>query len=203
VNHWVHNGFVEVDGEKMSKSLGNFTELGDIIRSGNARAYRLLAVRAHYRSPQEITRSSVADAAGALERLDAFARRAGDLASGTPDPEVVARFRELMDDDLNTPGAVALLFESVRKANSALDLEDDATAGPLAAAVVQLFAVLGLELGEGAAEPIPTDVAALAAQRDEARAAKDWAAADELRQKLTDLGWTVEDGAGGTVVRRS
>ncbi len=157
--HWVHNGFVEVGGEKMSKSLGNFTTVRDLIGSVDPRAYRLLVLRAHYRSPQEVTRKTIADAAAALDRLDAFARRTTGLVDGPADPATVERFRELMDDDLNTPGAVALLFEAVRTANSSLDLEDEEGAAPLAAAVIELAGALGLVLGAGAVGEVPADVA--------------------------------------------
>ena len=200
---WVHNGFVEVDGEKMSKSLGNFTTLGELVRTVDRRAYRLLVLRAHYRSPQEVTKKSIADAAAALDRLDAFARRAGSLSRGEADAPTVARFRELMDDDLNTPGALAVLFEAVRTANRALDLEDEVAAAPLAAAVVQLAGALGLVLGTDAVGEIPADVTALLARRDEARAAKDWEGSDQLRDRLADMGWVVEDGAQGSTVRRA
>ena len=94
--YWIHNGFVEVDGEKMSKSLGNFTNLMDLIDRADPRAYRLLVLRSHYRSPIEVNEASVADAVAALERLDAFARRTRDLV-GAPDPAAVDAFREAMD----------------------------------------------------------------------------------------------------------
>src|SRR5262245_45410567 len=88
--HWVHNGFVEVGGEKMSKSLGNFTNLLDLLEEHDARAYRLLVLRSHYRAPIEVSKETVADAEAALERLDSFARRfAGSAGAGaTPDGEV-------------------------------------------------------------------------------------------------------------------
>ena len=106
--HWVHNGFVEVGGEKMSKSLGNFTDLLDLVAETDPRAYRLLVLRSHYRSPVEVTRSTTADAAKALEGLDAFARRVAPLLDGaTADAEVLDAFRAAMDDDLDTPAASA------------------------------------------------------------------------------------------------
>src|SRR5690606_9194728 len=109
--HWMHNGFVEVEGEKMSKSLGNFTNLIDLVRSTDPRSYRLLVLQSHYRSPMEVTKDTIAQARQGIHRLDAVARRTADIdtsaGSGTePDPDVMARFREAMDDDLNTPGAL-------------------------------------------------------------------------------------------------
>jgi cysteinyl-tRNA synthetase len=200
--HWVHNGFVEVDGEKMSKSLGNFTTLPDLIDKVDPRAYRLLVLRSHYRSPVEVTPTSMADASAALDRLDTFARRASDLTGHDPDPATVERFREAMDDDLDTPAVVDLLFRSVRAGNAALDAGDEATAGPLAAAVLELTAAVGLVL-DATADAVPPEVADLARRRDEARAARDWSGADALRGELVAAGWLVEDTADGTVVRRA
>ncbi len=213
--HWVHNGFVEVAGEKMSKSLGNFTNLVDLVETVDPRSYRLLVLRAHYRSPIDVTPTTAADASAALARLDAFARRTAaslsDAATQTevaPDGEALARFRELMDDDLNTPGAMALLFELVRRVNTALDVEDDHTAAPLALAALAIAAAVGIELagvpqpdGQVREVPVPDDVRARARARDAARAAKDWATADALRAELQREGWVVEDGSAGTTVR--
>jgi cysteinyl-tRNA synthetase len=200
--HWVHNGFVEVEGEKMSKSLGNFTTLPDLIDKVDPRAYRLLVLRSHYRSPVEVTPASTADASAALDRLDTFARRAAPLSGFEADPATVERFREAMDDDLDTPAVVDLVFRSVRAANTALDAGDEATAGPLAAAVLELTSAVGLVLDASSAE-VPAEVADLARRRDEARAARDWPGADALRAELEAAGWLVEDTAAGTVVRRS
>ena len=199
--YWIHNGFVEVDGEKMSKSLGNFTNLMDLIDRADPRAYRLLVLRSHYRSPIEVNEASVADAVAALERLDAFARRTRDLV-GAPDPAAVDAFREAMDRDLDTPAVTGLLFDLVRRANSLLDQGDEGAAAPHAAAVREISGAVGLPLRADADE-VPPEVAELARRRDDARAAKDWATADALRDELQAQGWRVEDGAGGTEVRRA
>ncbi len=199
--HWAHNGFVEVGGEKMSKSLGNFTTLAELIESVDPRAYRLLVLRAHYRSPIDVTRAATADAAAALERLDAFARRAAGLAPVAPEPDAVARFRAAMDDDLDTSAAVALLFELVRRGNALLDEGREGPAAALAAAVHEICGAVGIELRSGT-EEVPEAVAALARRRDDARAARHWAAADALRDQLEAEGWTVEDTPAGTTVRR-
>ena len=111
-----------------------------------------------------------------------------------PEPLVVAEFRAAMDDDLDTPRATALLFSTATKANSAAD-------PALAAAVVELAGVLGLELRTGAAE-IDDATTALMGERDEARAARDWSRADAIRDQLQAAGWIVEDGPDGTTVRR-
>ncbi|MGH9116353.1 MAG: cysteine--tRNA ligase, partial [Acidimicrobiales bacterium] len=134
---WMHNGFLEVEGVKMSKSLDNFSDLQDLIDEGEPRAYRLLLLQSHYRAPIEVSKETVAQAASALGRLDAFATRvaeAGLAGDVEPDPATIDRFRERMDDDLDTPGATALIFDAVRRANRALDAGDKERAAALAAA---------------------------------------------------------------------
>ena len=213
--HWVHNGWVEVEGTKMSKSLGNFTSLTDLLSRCDGRAYRLLVLRAHYRSPIEVTGPTLADAEKALERLDALARRFGlaDLLTRSPgyvverrdatdaDADALAAFHRHMDDDLDTPGALAGIFELVSAANSAADAGEEAEGRRLASTASVLAAALGLALRAGGAE-LDEETARLVAERDEARRAKDWARADALRNELVTRGWTVEDTPSGTAVRR-
>ncbi|HLM29193.1 MAG TPA: cysteine--tRNA ligase, partial [Acidimicrobiales bacterium] len=141
--HWLHNGFVEVEGTKMSKSLGNVSNLLDLVDQYDPRAYRLLVLQSHYRSPIDVTDTTLRDAERSLDRLDAFARRAeaspepaaGPEPQTEPDAGAIAGFREAMDDDLDTPGATALVFDLVRRGNALLDAGDAEAAGPLAAAV--------------------------------------------------------------------
>ena len=200
--HWMHNGFVEVGGEKMATSLGNFTNLLDLVESTDARAYRLLVLRAHYRSPVEVTRTSTDDAAAALRRLDAFARRvaAAALPSTPPEAAAIEAFVRVMDDDLDTPAAVAQLFGLVTEANTALDAGDTERAAALAAAVAEICTAVGLVLDAGGSD-VPPEVLERAAARDTARAERDFAAADAIRDALVADGWVVEDTAAGTVVR--
>ena len=200
--HWFHNGMLEIDGEKMSKSLGNVRNLIDLVEEWDPRSFRLLVLRSHYRSPMDISDDALRDTTAAVGRLDAFARRVAPLELPEPDGAALDAFRDAMDDDLDTPRAVALVFDLVRKANAALDAGDEATAAPLAAAVLDVTGALGLVIG-GADDEVPTDVADLARQRDDARAAKDWAAADALRDRLQADGWLVEDTPEGTKVRRT
>jgi cysteinyl-tRNA synthetase len=199
--HWVHNGWVMVEGAKMSKSLGNFTTLTDMLAEVDHRAYRLLVLQAHYRSPIEITRDTTERATSTLAGLDAFARDTVELA-GEPDTEVLDRFRAAMDDDLDTPAAMALLFSTVRDANSARTAGDLARAGALAAAAREVSGAVGLEL-RGETDEIDDESAALVTRRDEARGARDWAGADAARDELVARGWIVEDTAEGTRLRRS
>jgi cysteinyl-tRNA synthetase len=199
--HWIHNGWVVVDGEKMSKSLGNFTTLVDLLARTDQRAYRLLVLQAHYRSPIEVTESTVERAVATLSGLDAFARSASGL-DGPPDPGLIEQFRSAMDDDLDTPKAMSLAFTAVREANAAIAAGDRSAATPLAAAARQICSVLGLELEDGSDDEVDDDTAALVLRRDAARAARDWPAADAARDGLVARGWVVEDTADGTRIRR-
>ncbi len=202
--HWMHNGFVEVDGEKMAKSTGNFTNLVDLIESTDPRAYRLLVLQSHYRTPVEVTHDTTADASAALARLDSFSRRSAILdLEAEADETVLVEFQSHMDDDFDTPGAVAVLFMTVTEANRAIDDQDLVQAAALAAAVREICGAVGLALRAPTdAEPIPAEDLALAAQRDEARKAKDWATADTLRNELDAKGYIVEDSPDGTRIRR-
>jgi cysteinyl-tRNA synthetase len=199
--HWVHNGFVEVDGTKMSKSLGNFTNIADLLDRADGRAYRLLVLQSHYRSPMEVVPDTIERAERSLASLDAFARRTADLPTAEADATVLERFAEAMDNDLQTTVATALLFDTVTEANAALDAEDVERAAPLAAAARAISGALGLKLRAGGDE-VDEATAELVRQRDEARAAKDFAAADRIREELVAAGWVVEDTPTGTKVRR-
>ncbi len=196
--HWMHHGFVELEGEKMSKSLGNVKNLLDLTEQYDPRSYRLLLLQSHYRSPIEVTDDTMTASEAALDRLDSFARRTADLG-GTPDAEVMGRFKALMENDLDTPGAVDLMFRLVREANTALDGGDETAATAAAASAAEIAATFGLEL-HGEAASVPDEIRQMAEQRSAARAAKDFATADELRDRMAAAGWTVEDSPDGPVV---
>jgi len=205
--HWIHNGMVQVDGEKMSKSLGNFTTLNDLLDTWDPRALRLLILQTHYRRTMEVGSTTLDQSAAALARLDKFADRmaAADLPETGSDADVVDRFRSAMDEDLGSPQALAVIFDAVRDANRALDAEDDDTAAGLHAAAIELAGVLGLELGAAAApaRDVEDDAAAaeiddLVDQRLTAKAAKDYGRADRIRDQLTARGIVLEDSARGT-----
>jgi len=199
--HWMHNGFVvDAEGEKMSKSLGNVANLLDLLEQYDPRVYRMVLLQTHYRGPVRVGADNVEAAAKALAGLDSFAARTSALPTASPDAEVLARFRTAMDDDLDTPAATAVLFDTVRRANASLDAGDTTSAAALVAAVGAMCAAVGLVLDAGG--DVPAEVAALAAELDAARAAKDYARADAVRAQLQADGWTVETTAEGTRVRR-
>jgi cysteinyl-tRNA synthetase len=200
--HWMHNGFVvDVEGEKMSKSLGNVTNLLDLIELYDPRAYRMLLLQTHYRSPVKVGQDNIDAAVKSLSGLDGFAARAARLPTATADVSTIDQFRAALDDDLDTPKAMALIFDTVRRANVAMDAADNATAAALAAAVVEMCSALGLPLkGDADVDAMITEKAA---QLDAARAAKDFATADALRNELQDAGYVVETTKDGTRVRRT
>ena len=200
-NHWMHNGFVvDIEGEKMSKSLGNVLNLLDLLDRYDPRAYRMLLLQTHYRSPVRVGQENIDSCVSALQGLDSFAARTSQFANGSADESVIASFRAAMDDDLDTPATMALVFDTVRRANTALDSGDTDTVAALRAAVVEITAALGLDLSAG--DDIDDAVVARAAALDAARAAKDFATADAIRDELQAQGYTVETSKEGTRVRR-
>jgi cysteinyl-tRNA synthetase len=196
--HWAHHGMIEDElGQKMSKSVGNILSLPQLLDAYDPRAFRLQVLQSHYRSPMVVSEDSMAANAKGVERLDAFAREFAGARGQPADAAALAEFRGRMDDDLDTPQAVALGFELIRQARA--DLEDSPSR---AAAVFEIFEqALGVPL-QSEADAVPAEVLARAKERDQARADKDWARADLIRNELQADGWIVEDGPEGTTIRR-
>jgi cysteinyl-tRNA synthetase len=200
-NHWMHNGFVvDLEGEKMSKSLGNVMNLLDLLEKYDARAYRMLLLQTHYRSPVRVGQDNIDSCVAALAGLDSFAARTASYAGGVADRDIVAMFRASMDNDLDTPAAMALVFDTVRRANIATDSGKDAAVPAMRAAVIELLESLGLSLSSG--DDTDADILAKGRALDEARAAKDFATADAIRIELQNLGYLVETFKEGTRIRR-
>jgi cysteinyl-tRNA synthetase len=201
-NHWMHNGFVvDTDGEKMSKSLGNVTNLLDLVEHYDPRAYRMLLLQTHYRSPVRVGQDNIDASVKAVGSIDGFFARMTEVSTNaTADEATLQSFRAAMNNDLDTPGATALMFDTIRKANAALDVKDDALAGALAGAVKEMCVAFGLQINAFA--EVSTDIADKAQQLDAARAAKDFATADALRNELQAAGYVVETTKEGTKVRR-
>src|SRR6476646_10662385 len=196
--HWIHSGMVEIAGEKMSKSLGNFITLSDALDEYGARAFRLAVLQVHYRSRTELGPVELGAAREAVGRLDALVRRAAgagiDVTGVEPDSATVASFRAAMDDDFGTPAAVAAIFDAVKRANVAIDAGDHWTAAALVSAVQELSGALGLDDG--------AEIDAMVAARVAARSDRDFATADRIRDELAARGITLEDTAAGTLWHR-
>ncbi len=207
--HWMHNAWVTAAGEKMSKSLDNGALVSEVVTAYPARAVRLYLLAPHYRSAIEFSATSLSEATAQLARIDSFLHRAGPLVSEAgwfawaPQDAMPDAFTSAMDDDLGTPGAMAALFGAIREGNAAIDAGDlDAVANGYSA-VRSMLGVLGLDPGApewadaGAVDDLRPVVdglvAALLDQRQQARARKDWEAADAIRDRLADLGLKIED----------
>ena len=200
-NHWMHNGFVvDIEGEKMSKSLGNVMNLIDMLEKYDPRAYRMLLLQTHYRSPTRVGQENIDACVSALAGLDSFAARTIAHSNGTPDSTLISQFTSAMDNDLDTTTVMALVFDSVRRANTAMDTGDASTVSSVRAAVIEILGALGLELSLG--DDIDAEIVAKGAALDAARTAKDFAAADALRDELQSLGYVVETSKDGTRIRR-
>lgn len=204
--HWMHNGLVTVAGEKMSKSLNNFTTLKDLLDHCDARSYRFLVLQAHYRSPLEVNSATIGAAASGLARMDALVRRVSDVgpsldkSAHVQSEQLRERFIEAMDADLDTPAAIAEIFEAIRLANSLVDSGEASSARVIADTVVELLDALGLVIGS--VEVADDEVNEMVTRRDLARTQRDFATADEMRSQLEARGWTVEDTPEGTRIHR-
>ena len=208
VNYWIHSGMIMVNKEKMSKSLGNFFTIRDVLSHYHAETVRYFLLTAHYRSQLNYSEENLNLAQQALERLYTALRGTDKNALPFGGENFVASFREAMDDDFNTPNALSVLFEMARELNK-LKTEDATKADGLAARLCQLGNILGLlesdpetflQAGSNGVEII--QIEALIKQRNEARAAKDWATADAARNALSAMGIVLEDGPNGTTWRK-
>ena len=202
-NFWMHNGMVTFEGEKMSKSIGNTISPAQMLEMARPLVVRYYLGSAHYRSILDYRPSSLQEAATAIERVEAFLAATQDLLK--PGREVPQAFAEAMDDDVNIPRALAVLHEQTRAGNAALATGEDASEA--ANAVMAMAEVLGLAQlmsfnteGTSGAEHEALDalIQAVLAERAEARAQKDWAKADAMRDLLASAGVQVKDGANGS-----
>jgi cysteinyl-tRNA synthetase len=207
VRYWVHNGWVMVEGEKMSKSLGNFFTVRDLLGEHPGEAIRLTLLSAHYRQPLDFTKDLLAQSKQALDRFYLALR---DQPEAEADPALLAPIEAALDDDLNTPAAIAALHDLTTRLNKARDHEKPGLAAALRAAG-GLLGLLDADperwlRGEGTATaggPTPEEIEDLIVRRRDARKAKDFAEADRIRDSLAAQGVLREDSPQGTTWRRS
>lgn len=208
-NYWMHNGYINVDNEKMSKSKGNFFTVRDISQKYDLMVVRLFMLSAHYRNPVNFSEELIAQAASAIARIkncrDNLKHIAETGSGETPDVsklscELRQRFKDEMDDDLNTAGALGAVFEYIREINLKFEQGGSARSAKEALCVLnEVLDVLGIEFRE---EEIPESIKALAQQRQEARAKKDFAAADALRAEIAAQGYVLKDTPEGVKISR-
>ncbi|WGE92296.1 cysteine--tRNA ligase [Actinobacillus genomosp. 1] len=209
VNYWLHTGMLTIDDEKMSKSLGNFFTIRTMLEKYESETLRYFFLTAHYRSLLNYSLDNLDLARSALERLYTSLRGCDlsvEIAGGE---QYVEAFKAAMDDDFNTPGALAVLFEIAREVNK-LKTEDMAKANGLAVRLKELAGVLGLLYQDPEAflqgdtnNDEVAEIEALIKQRNEAKVAKNWAVADEVRDKLKAMNIVLEDTPNGTTWRKA
>lgn len=209
VNYWLHSGMIMVDKEKMSKSLGNFFTIRDVLQHYDAESVRYFLLTAHYRSQLNYSEENLKLAHSALERLYTALRGTDATIAPAGGEDFVAAFKAAMDDDFNTPGALSVLFDMARELNK-LKAEQQPQTAAFAARMRELAGVLGLLyqdpetfLQAGLDDDETQVIEALIQQRNQARANKDWAAADAARDKLKEMGVVIEDSASGTTWRKA
>ncbi|NDV12892.1 cysteine--tRNA ligase [Crenobacter caeni] len=206
VNYWLHNGFIRVDNEKMSKSLGNFFTIREVLQKYDAEVVRFFILRAHYRSPLNYSDAHLDDARGALTRLYTALNTtaAAEVEVDWSGSDAARRFKAAMDDDFNTVEAMAVLFELAGEAN-----KGSAEAASLLKALGGVLGLLQrepdafLKGGSVEGEVSAEEVEALIEARRAARAAKDWAESDRIRDLLASQGVQLEDKGGVTSWRRA
>lgn len=205
VHYWMHSGMVMINEEKMSKSLNNFFTIRDVLETYDAETIRFFLLSGQYRSPLNYSQENLDKARAALNRLYTTLRDTQAVEPDSTEDEYTAKFKEYMDDDFNTPGAISVLFDLAKQINK----ESGETAQKLAGRLKQLASVLGILeqdpnkfLTTGAKDDDVEQIEALIKQRNEARKQKNWALADEARDKLKQMHIELEDGPQGTVWHR-
>ena len=195
---WMHNGMVQMGDEKMAKSIGNIRLLHGALEQFGRDAFLMWMVGAHYRKPVAYTEEALEDAARAVARVRDVVRRLDPEAPGMD--EYVERFFDALSDDFNTPQARAVLFEWVAEANRRIDAGEHVGPGRLG----EMLYALGLENLLEVEDEAPDELQRLAAERDEARSARDFERADQIRDQLAEQGWEIRDTPeGARLVRRS
>lgn len=205
VHYWMHSGMVMINEEKMSKSLNNFFTIRDVLETYDAETIRFFLLSGQYRSPLNYSQENLDKARAALNRLYTTLRDTQAVEPDSTEDEYTAKFKEYMDDDFNTPGAISVLFDLAKQINK----ESGETAQKFAGRLKQLASVLGILeqdpnkfLTTGAKDDDVEQIEALIKQRNEARKQKNWALADEARDKLKQMHIELEDGPQGTVWHR-
>jgi len=201
VKYWIHTGFLTVNGKKMSKSLGNFITIQDFSKKYSARILRFIFAKSHYRSPADYTENSVAQAKKELAKIDEFVKKLRSFRNRTSGVKSVSEinkfknnFEQAMEDDFNTPKAIAVIFDLMK------------TRGANATDILKFFKkidrVLGFIFWPTPVEKTPQEIIDLAEEREKQRKENNWQEADQIRNKIKNLGWQIEDTKNGPKLKR-
>ncbi len=209
VNTWIHTGMVQVNKEKMSKSLDNFFTVREVLKQYDAESVRYFLISGHYRSQLNYSQENLDQARSSLERIYTALRGVEPVECELEGNEYVAKFRKAMNDDFNSPEALPVVFEVAKELNRVKE-SDSEKAGHLAFVLRSLGEILGIAqqapeafLQGGQNDDEVAEIEALIVKRNDARASKNWAAADEARDALNALGVILEDSAGKTTWRKA
>ncbi|MEK7521160.1 MAG: DALR domain-containing protein, partial [Patescibacteria group bacterium] len=207
VKIWMHTGFLLAGGEKMSKSSGNFITIRDFLKNRGAAALRMLVASRHYRSPLDYEESLAENAENSLRTIGEFLEKTGlaknrgikkGAVKSGGEKKFAEEFKKAMDDDFNTPKALAAVFDFIASLQKDLWTLSPAAAKKAGDSVRKQLAILGIEVKTA---EIPRKIRALAAKREELRRNKQFIPADDLRKKLEELGYAVEDTAAGPYIK--
>jgi cysteinyl-tRNA synthetase len=224
VKYWIHNGFVNINQEKMSKSLGNFLMIKDVLKIYHPEVIRLFLLSNHYRSPIDFTEKAMNEASSGLDKMYALLLRAGNAIGFESNQDLEPgdcwqQFCEAMDDDFNTARGIGIIFDTVRKVNRVLDEYENNDSDQIKSTIQFTIAdilragnILGIllekpdEYFEKKQTQVleqksidPDMIAIMIKERDEARKAKDWEKADQIRKQLAEMDVTIEDRPEGTI----
>jgi cysteinyl-tRNA synthetase len=211
VKYWLHTGFLTVRGRKMAKSLGNFITIREFLEKDSVRLLRLLMAKAHYRSPIDYSEEAVAQCRKELARIDEFADKVksvkteGQKEKTKPDiAQYEERFEKAMEDDFNTPKALAVVFDLLNKGNALIARDDLSYAGAknIMDFLKKLDRIFGFVSREKTKEIIPEEIIVLLKERERYRKEKNWQKADEAREEIERKGFRIEDTKEGAKIKK-
>jgi len=209
VKYWLHSGFLTVKGQKMAKSLGNFITIRDFLKENSARVLRLLVAKNHYRSPLDYTDNLISQTKKELERIDEFVDKLSRIKTVDAHPQQILKgakeeFEKAMEDDFNTPRAIAAVFEMISAGNSLID--ENKISGKDAKAILsflkEIDEVFNLIFWKKEKQETPDEVMKLVKEREKRRKEGLWQKADEIRKQIKELGYWVEDTKEGSKIKK-
>ena len=210
VKYWLHTGFLTINGQKMSKSLGNFITIREFLNKHSARLLRFFVLKSHYRSPIDYSEKAILQSQNELERIDEFVEKIQNAKfkiqnfnSKFKIDKFKNKFEEAMDDDFNTPKAMAVIFELIREVNPMLDKNQitQEEVKQILEFLKFIDEIFGFILKKERVK-IPEEIKKLAQKREILRKEKKWEEADKIREEIKKLGYEIQDTAGGTKIKK-